>query len=297
MPEKTANMCGITAIVIWCMTPAMLALTGAAPPFLVGAFAFLAAFAVACAWWLYKGESIAAKFDMPLSSYAFGTYGIGLYNVLYIYSFKTGPTMEVNLLNYLWPACLIVFSCLCLKKKPDAFALAGIGLCLAGVFFVFASRGPVSFSGSHLMMLAGLLCGVMWGSYSALSKFVSGNADRVAVFFLIAGVVMLLLHLAFEPTVWPGTALGWGMLLAYTFSRIAFFFWDHAMKHGQARVIGSLSYFIPLFATLFLMLAGFATYNPSLLTGAALIISGCLVINLKSLMQVWDGFLLKRGYA
>lgn len=284
MSHTTANISGLAAIMIWCLTPVMLAGIDM-PPFLLGAVSFLAAFAVACGWWLYKGESIAKKFVMPLSSYALGTYGICLYNVLYIYSFKTGPTLEVNLLNYLWPAFMIVFSCVELRKMPDIFAVSGIALCLAGVFFVFASHGLASFSGDMWMLAAGIVCGLMWGSYSSLSKYVSKKVDQIAVFFLIAGAVMLALHFVFEETVWPMTMPGWLFLAAYTLARFAFFLWDNAMRHGQARVIGSLSYFIPLLATFALVSTGAVSYNTNLLTGAALITGGCIIINLPSIVQ------------
>jgi drug/metabolite transporter (DMT)-like permease len=36
----------------------------------------------------------------------------------------------------------------------------------------------------------------------------------------------------------------------------AFFFWDMAMKEGDPRVIGSITYLTPLLSTLWLMIAG-----------------------------------------
>ena len=292
--HQIANFCGMTAIVIWFATPLMLALTGAMPPFLIGSFAFLVAFMLTIGWWLYRGEKIAPKFKMSLKAYALGIYGLGLYNMLYIYAIKAGPLLEVNLLNYLWPAFLLIFASLLEKTRPDNLAIVGIICCFIGSYFVFASRGSISFSGDHTMMMIGLLCGVMWASYSSLLKYVRINSDQIAVFFLISGIIMLGEHLAFEQTVWPATALGWGMLLAYALSRIAFFLWNYAMKHGSTRLMGSLSYFIPLFATLTLTLGGFAIYNVSLAIGAALIVSGCIVINLKSIAANTRTFMRRR---
>lgn len=286
----------MTAITIWFATPLMLALTGAMPPFLIGAFAYLFAFTLTLGWWLYKGEKIAPKFRMSLKAYALGIYGIGLYNMLYIYAIKAGPIMEVNLLNYLWPAFLLIFGSLLEKTRPDNLAITGIVCCFIGSWFVFSSRGPISFSGSDTMMMVGLLCGVMWGSYSSLLKHVRIKSDQLAVFFLITGVIMLAQHLAFEPTIWPVTTLGWCMLVLYACSRIAFFLWNFAMKHGSTRLMGSLSYFIPLFATLTLMGAGLADYNPDLDIGAVLIVFGCIVINLKSLTKS-AGTFMRRAFA
>ena len=66
------------------------------------------------------------------------------------------------------------------------------------------------------------------------------------------------------------------------------------MKHGSTRLMGSLSYFIPLFATLTLTLGGFAIYNVRLASGAALIVSGCIVINLKSIAANTRTFMRRR---
>jgi drug/metabolite transporter (DMT)-like permease len=294
--ERLANISGMTAITIWFATPLMLALTGMMPPFLIGAFSYLVAFALTICWWLYKGEKIAPKFHMPLKAYALGTYGITCYNMLYIYAIKAGPIIEVSLLNYLWPAFLLIFGSLLQKTRPDNLAITGIICCFVGSYFVFSSKGAISFSGSHTMMMVGLLCGLMWASYSSLLKYVHIKSDQVAVFFLITGIVMLVQHLLYESTVWPATALSWVMLVTYACSRIAFFLWNFAMKHGSTRLMGSLSYFIPLFATLTLTVAGFANYNPSLSIGAALIVFGCIVINLKSLGSSASAF-VRRAFA
>lgn len=293
MVDNKANICGISTIVIWFTTPLMLALMGSMPPFLIGAVSFLGAFFLAVAWWVYKGEDIRRKFDMSPASYALGFYGIGLYNTVYIYAVKTGPLLEVNLINYLWPAFLIIFGGLLQKTKPDTTALLGIVFCFAGCWFVFKSRGTLSFSGSHLMLLLAALGSLMWASYSALSKYARIGSDQIAVFFLLTGLLMLCLHLLFEKAVWPTAIVGWSALGLYMAGRGAFMLWHYAMKHGQARFLGSLSYFIPLFATLALAAAGFADFtNHSLLTGAVLIISGCIVINFKSLL---GGFQSRAG--
>jgi drug/metabolite transporter (DMT)-like permease len=285
MTERAANISGILSIVIWFLTPLLIVLTGAMPPFLLGAFAYLVSFALICAWWVGRGESLPEKFRMTPKAYALGTFGIGIYNLLYIYAMKHGPVLEVSLLNYLWPAFLIIFSSLLQKTRPDAFAWAGIVLCFAGSYFVFGSRGVLSFSAGYAVLMMAVLCSVMWAVYSSLIRYVPVGKDQIAVFFLITGLMMLGMHLAFETPAWPSGALAWGMLLAYTLGRVAFPMWNNAMKHGSARLLASLSYFIPLFATLALAAAGLAHFNPSLALGAVLIIGGCLVINFRSIAR------------
>ncbi len=281
--EHQANLTGIGAMSIWAFIPLMLAVIGPMPPFLIGACANLSAFAAIALWWLYKGESLSGKFHMMPKAYLAGIFGFTLYNVLFIYAMKTGPLFEISLLNYTWPAFLIVFSMLVQKTKPEGMALLGIAACFAGAGFVFASRGPLSFSGVHVTMLLGLTAGFLWGAYSSVLKHVPIKSDQVAVFFLMTGLVTLGLHLWLEPTEWPATALRWGALVVFASGRIAYLFWNYAMKHGSPRLLGSLSYFIPLVSALLLATFGFARHSPYLMLGATLVVSGCIVINLKTI--------------
>jgi drug/metabolite transporter (DMT)-like permease len=76
---------------------------------------------------------------------------------------------------------------------------------------------------------------------------------------------------------WPIlVALGIGPMGA------AFFLWDAALKRGDPRTIGSLSYVTPLLSTLALTLAGGRSLG--LLTGAAmvLIIAGAVTGSLRA---------------
>lgn len=295
MTVSAPAIAGSFTIALWSVTSAVLVLTAPVPPFMVGAFSFLSAFAAVAAWWISKGDDIPSKFRMPVKTYALGLYGMLAYNAIYIYAFKTGPSLEVNLLNYLWPAVLVFANLLIQRKRPSLNTLAGIVLCVAGSFFVFESRGDLHLDGGQLTLWLGLLAAMLWGSYSAMSRYADITADRIAVFMLMAGLGMLALHLSFEETAWPVSALGWTMLFVYAGARACFFTWDYALKRGKIEAIASLSYFIPLFSTLSLWAIGKTDFNNLLFAGAALIIAGCLVVNFKSLQRGFS--LLRTGAA
>lgn len=295
MSASAPVIAGIFTIVLWSVTSAVLALTAPVPPFLVGAVSFLSAYAVIAGFWVSRGENILKKFRMPLKCYLLGLCGMFIYNPIYIYAFKAGPSLEVNLLNYLWPAVLVFVSFLVQKKKPSISTVCGMLLCVTGSFFVFESRGALDLGGGHFTLWLGLLCAVLWGGYSALSKYAGVGSDQIGVFLLITGLVMLALHLMFEETLWPVSLQGWLMLGIYAIARLCFFSWDYALKRGGVEVIASLSYFIPLFSTLSLAAVDKTTFSSLLLFGAALIISGCLVVNFKSLFRGYAVSRARRG--
>jgi drug/metabolite transporter (DMT)-like permease len=99
----------------------------------------------------------------------------------------------------------------------------------------------------------------VWSSYSLLTKrlaLTGRNFPTAAIgsFGLVSGVLALVCHALWEPSVALSlrdvlliAALGLGPLGG------AFFLWDKALKLGDARQIGVLSYLTPLLSTLILL--------------------------------------------
>ena len=76
----------------------------------------------------------------------------------------------------------------------------------------------------------------------------------VGLFGLVSGGLALLCHLVFEPQV-ALSLRDWGLIVAVGVGPLgaAFFLWDAALKRGDARRIGILSYLTPLASTLLLV--------------------------------------------
>ncbi|WP_340638737.1 hypothetical protein [Vreelandella lionensis] len=52
--------------------------------------------------------------------------------------------------------------------------------------------------------------------------------------------------------------------------------WDKALRFGQASLVGSLAYGVPILAALLLVLAGVSVFDWRLPTAALLVAVGCL---------------------
>jgi drug/metabolite transporter (DMT)-like permease len=103
--------------------------------------------------------------------------------------------------------------------------------------------------------------------------------DAVAGFCLATALLALLVHLAFEVTVWPDGLGQWLAIAALGVGPVgaAFYAWDIGMKRGDIRVLGAASYATPLLSTGFLILAGYASPSANLAIAAALIGGGGLI--------------------
>ena len=100
----------------------------------------------------------------------------------------------------------------------------------------------------------------------------------IGLFGLVSGVLSLLCHVLLEPTVslhardWVLLAiLGLGPLGA------SFFMWDKALKLGDARHIGVLSYLTPLASTALLMAVSGRPFTASIALSTGMIISAAIM--------------------
>jgi drug/metabolite transporter (DMT)-like permease len=100
----------------------------------------------------------------------------------------------------------------------------------------------------------------------------------VGLFGLVSGILSLLCHAVLE----PATALGardWMLLILAGLGPLgtAFLLWDKALKLGDPRQIGILSYLTPLSSTAVLMLTGAGPFSWSIALAAAMIISAAIL--------------------
>jgi drug/metabolite transporter (DMT)-like permease len=109
-------------------------------------------------------------------------------------------------------------------------------------------------------------------------RFGEVPSDAVPGVCLVTALLASLVRLAFETTRWPeGGAQRAVLGLGLGPVGLAFFVWDHAVKHGDLRLPGVLAYFAPVFLTLRLVLAGWADGGIAFGVGCALVAAGALV--------------------
>jgi len=189
----------------------------------------------------------------------------------------TGPA-EAQLVNYLWPLLIVLFSAFLPGERLRWHHVAGALIALAGTAVLFFGRGGITFAGAYLPgFAAALVAAFTWATYSVLSRrFAAAPTDTVAGFCLATAALAAICHLAFEQTQWPQGLGQWLAVLALGVAPVgaAFYVWDIGVKRGDIRILGVGSYLAPLLSTAFLVLAGYAQPSVSLALAAALIAGG-----------------------
>ncbi|MBW3656939.1 MAG: EamA family transporter, partial [Gemmatimonadetes bacterium] len=115
--------------------------------------------------------------------------------------------------------------------------------------------------------------------YSLLTRRVAAfPTAAIGLFGLVSGLLSLLCHWLLEPAVMPA-ANDWLLLAVMGLGPLgaAFFLWDKALKQGDARHIGILSYLTPLASTALLLLVTGRGLSAAIALAAVLIIGAAVL--------------------
>jgi drug/metabolite transporter (DMT)-like permease len=189
---------------------------------------------------------------------------------------KNAPSIEASLIAYLWPILIVLFSSFLPGERLRWFHVSGVALGFAGITVLLLRDGFAVKQEYILGYVLALLCAVIWSVYSVVSrKLSSAPTMLIGAFCGITALLSLVCHLLFEKTV-TVTGVQWISLLLLGLGPVglAFFAWDHGMKKGNIKLLGTLSYVAPLLSSVLLVLFGRASFSLSLLVACALIMAG-----------------------
>ena len=275
--RRRAMAAGMAAIALWGALAALSVTAGAIPPFQMVAMTFTIGAAIGIARALRRGVGWAGLVAWPARVWLLGIGGLFGYHAFYFAALQLAPPAEANLINYLWPLLIVLLSAPLAGERLGWPHLVGATLGFAGVALLAFGRG-LHFAGDHALGYAlALGCAVIWAFYSVLSRrFGETPTDAIAAFCAASAALSLLCHIAFERTALPTSAAAWLAVLALGLgpAGAAFYFWDHAVKRGDIRALGALSYATPILSTALLVACGLAEPTVSLLLAAALVTAG-----------------------
>ena len=260
------SCCGSTAALLTSLSSAM-------PPLQLVAVTFGLAFLTGITVAALRGRGVVSALRQPLPVWLVGVGGLFGYHACLFLAFHLAPAaaVEVNLLNYLWPLCIVLFSALLPGERLKAAHVAGALCGLAGTALILSGRGgSLALDGLHLdganlsAYGAALAAALIWGAYSVLSRrFGSVPTEAVSGFCLVnrpAGTggpsaVRGCHGVAAAPDGLAGAAGARPRAGRAGLSSSG----DHGMKRGDIRALGVLSYAVPPASTLLLILFGQAS--------------------------------------
>jgi drug/metabolite transporter (DMT)-like permease len=270
---------GLTAILMWSLLALLTAGTGKVPPLQLLAMTFAIGGGVAIASWPVRGVRLGLFKQIPPRAWLIGVGGLFGYHFLYYTALRNAPIAEASLIAYLWPMLIVLGTAFLPGGGLRWFHVAGSLLGFAGASLLIAGKAGGG-DGLALGYASAFGCALVWASYSLLSRLQSDlPTDAVALYCLATAVLAAICHLLLEATVWPETIAQWLSVAGLGLMPVglAFFAWDHGVKHGDIRLLGICAYFAPLLSTLILVAAGIAPASFRLAAASVLVVGGAMV--------------------
>ena len=279
LDNMKANLYALGAIALWASLASLGVSLTHVPPFLLTGIALV--IGSVPAWPLVARDP--AQWRVPLRTLALGVYGLFAYHFLLFIALRHAPAVEANLVNYLWPLLIVVLAPVLLpgvRLRPAHVVAALLGFGGAAIAIVGGRELSGELAWGYLPALA---AAVIWASYSLLTKRVAAfPTTAIGLFGLVSGVLSLLCHALLE----PAAALqwrDWGLLALLGLGPLgaSFFLWDKALKLGDARQIGILSYITPLASTSLLVLVSGRPFSGSIVLATVMIL-GAAVLGMRA---------------
>lgn len=274
-----SELLALAAIALWGSLATLGVSLAHVPPFLLTGLSLLIGSLIA----LPLSRFRLAEWRVPLPTLALGLYGLFGYHFLLFLAFRHAPPVEANLVNYLWPLGIVIMAPVFLPgMRLHAVHVISALVGFSGAALAILGK-PGTAPGLNLQFEWGyvlaLAAAFIWSSYSLLTRRVAlFPTSAIGTFAALSGLLALACHAWLEPAT-PLSANDWMLIVAMGLGPLggAFFLWDAALKRGDPRKIGLLSFLTPLLSTGLLLLTQGKPLTWHVALAAALIIGAAMI--------------------
>ena len=270
-----ANLYALGAIALWASLASLGVSLTHIPPFLLTGITLI--IGSVPAWPFVLRDP--SQWRIPMRTLALGVYGLFAYHFLLFIALRHAPPVEANLVNYLWPLFIVVLAPVVLPgvalRVPHVVA-ALLGFGGAAIAIVGGRELSGTLAWGYIPAAAAAF---IWATYSLMTTRVTAfPTTAIGLFGLVSGALSLLCHVLLEPSV-TLQARDWSLLAVLGLGPLggAFYLWDKALKLGDARHIGILSYITPLASTALLIVVSGRSFSWSIGLATAMIISAAVM--------------------
>ncbi|MGX9463392.1 aromatic amino acid DMT transporter YddG [Shewanella sp. A14] len=196
--------------------------------------------------------------------------------------------MEMAIINYLWPALTILLSVLISPKKVNIFVYPSILLAFIGVAWCISGDQGISIdillsniSDNPITYLMALAAAFIWAIYCVVTQKISKGKNAIVLFFIATALTLWVQYFfSNEPSINFTLSSTMTLLLSGMVIGTGYALWNQAVIGGNIILLGTLSYFTPVFSTIFA-----SVYLTISLTGTFW--QGVTMVTLGSLICYW----------
>lgn len=195
-------------------------------------------------------------------------------------------TMEVGMVNYLWPSLTILFAVLFNGVRTRWWLYSGLLVAFGGIIVILSgdkgfsvTEFAVRFAENPISYLLALVAAVTWAGYSSMTRAWGKGINPSTIIFAVDTLVFLVLWLL-DIGSQPVAASAHG-LMSVIFGGIAvgmaYVVWTLGMSKGNITVLAAASYFTPVLSCVFATFWIGAELNSSFWMGVVLVVVGSLL--------------------
>ena len=193
--------------------------------------------------------------------------------------------MEMAIINYLWPALTILLSVLISAKKVNILVYPSILLAFTGVAWCIAGEQGISLdillsniSDNPLTYFMAFSAAIIWAIYCVVTQRISNGKNATTLFFSATATALWVQYFfSNEPSLDFTLSSTLTLLLAGIVIGAGYALWNQAMIGGDIILLGTLSYFTPVFSTLFASVYLSISLTGSFWQGVALVTLGSFI--------------------
>lgn len=270
-----SDLAALAAVILWGSLAAIAVALNNIPPLLMTGLGLIIGSIISLPVAGFKIRRILPSSKMLLV----GVYGLFGYHAALFAGLQNAPSVQANLVNYLWPVLIVLLAPLIVvgSRIGLSHVIASI-LGFSGAALAILS-GAELVSGFAVGYLFAFIAALIFSSYSLLIKrFSHSPTAAVGGYSLVGGLLAVGAHFVFEQPVEISQGQWiWLVLLGLGPLGGSFYLWDYAMKHGSAQRVGTIAFLTPVLSTTILLVVSGQNLTISIGLAALLIVAAAVV--------------------
>jgi len=265
-----SDLAALAAVLLWGSLAGLAISLDTVPPLLMTGVGLVVGSVIALPVSGFKIRKLIPKRRVMLV----GIYGLLGYHFALFAGLQNAPSVQANLVNYLWPVLVVLLAPLFIKGTNLTYKhwIAGL-LGFSGAALAILS-GTELVGGFAVGYLYAGIAALIFSSYSLISKSLADSPTAaVGGYSFVAGILAIVAHFIFEPaaTIDP-VQWFWLVLMGLGPLGGSFYLWDYALKNAPVQRVGTIAFFTPLISTVLLLAITGQRLTPTLGLSAALIL-------------------------
>jgi len=259
MSSVKATLIGLLAIVLWSSTVGFIRIVSSSFGTVLAAFLMHAIGAVV----LFFLLGLTKPTHLKRNYLIFGSLTFVAY--LFCVFFAVGmaqnsqQAIEVGMVNYLWPALVIISAVIFNKQYANWYLLLpGFLIAITGISLVLGGHNGLNLVSiinniklNPLSYLLAFIGANIWAIYCTITVRTAQGQNPITLFFIFTAGAFGILYLAmgFEPITINFKAIIY-LLLATLANCFGYAAWNIGILHGNVSLLAGISYFIPVLSAI-----------------------------------------------